>query len=84
MKACLITFHSITTLQRAAGLLKTVHIASMPQRTPRWMEQQGCGNALKVSCKDILLAVEVLQKNRIAYKKVYLYREDGSAEEMEL
>ena len=48
------------------------------------MEQQGCGNALKVSCKDILLAVEVLQKNRIAYKKVYLYREDGSAEEMEL
>ena len=59
-------------------------IGCVLQRAPRWMEEQGCGNGLRVDCADILEALALLRNNRIAYKRAYLRRGDGSMEEMEL
>jgi hypothetical protein len=46
------------------------------------MEEQGCGNGLRVNCEDIGECVLILQRNNIPYKRVYLRRENGKMEEM--
>lgn len=48
------------------------------------MEEQGCGNALRVNCPDVVLAVEILKKNRVPHRKAYHIRENGKAVELEL
>ena len=84
MKQCMITFRSVTPAQRGEGALKRAAIDCVLQRTPRWMEEQGCGYCLKLSCARIPAAVGILQENQIPYRKVYLYRKEGQLEEMHL
>ena len=84
MEYCFITLRSLTTAQRAEGMLKRRGISCVLQRAPRWMEEQGCGNGLRVDCMDISEALELLRSNRIPYKRAYLKHGDGSMEEMEL
>lgn len=84
MEYCFITLRSLTTAQRAEGILQKRGIRCVLQRAPRWMEEQGCGNGLRVDCDDISEALALLRSNRIPYKRAYLKRDDGSMEEMEL
>ena len=84
MKFCLITFRSVTPAQRGEGLLRKAGLECSIQRTPRWMEEQGCGYSLRLRCRDILGAVELLRGSRIPYRKAYISREDGKLEEMHL
>ncbi len=82
MKVCLITFRSITPAQRGEGLLRRAGFVCHIQRTPRWMEQQGCGYSLRLRQQDTAAALELLQSNEIPYRKVYLRRDNGTVEEM--
>jgi hypothetical protein len=83
MKYCIITFRSVTPAQRAEESLRRAGFACTLQRTPKWMEEQGCGYSLKVRCQDIQRGVAILKANGIAYRKVYWQRENGTVEEME-
>ncbi len=82
MKQCMITFRSVTPAQRGEGALKRAGIDCTLQRTPRWMEEQGCGYCLKLSCVRTQEAVSLLQDSQIPFRKVYLYRQGGKLEEM--
>ena len=84
MEYCFITLRSLTTAQKAESILRSKGIHCILQRSPRWMEEQGCGNGLRVDCDDITEAVLQLRSNRIAYKRAYYRREDGKMEEMTL
>ena len=84
MRYCFITLNSLTMAQRAEGVLRRNGIRCNLQRSPRWMEEQGCGNGLRVDCEDLYKAVNTLQNNRIPYKRSYLRQEDGRMEEMRL
>ena len=84
MKQCMITFRSVTPAQRGEGTLKRAGIPCTLQRTPRHMEEQGCGYCLKVSCARVPQAVSLLQEGQIPFRKVYLQRMDGILEEMHL
>lgn len=84
MMDCFITFHSVTFAQRGESELKRVGISCNVQRTPRWMEEQGCGYSLRVRCKDISMAVELLRHRQVPFRKVYLRGEDGTLEETAL
>ena len=84
MNHCLITFRSVTPAQRAEGLLRRSGITCDLRRTPRWMEEQGCGYALKLWTDDILPVVKLLRENRIQLRKVYVQQEDGEMEEVRL
>ena len=84
MRYCFITLNSLTAAQRAESVLRRNGIRCTVQRAPRWMEEQGCGNGLRVDCEDLYSAVNVLQGNRIVYKRAYLRQEDGAMEEMHL
>ena len=84
MNHCLITFRSITPAQRAEGLLRRSGINCAIRRTPRWMEEQGCGYSIRLPLEDAESAMSILQANRLAYRKVYVQQENGGVEELRL
>ena len=84
MDQCMITFRSVTPAQRGEGLLRRAGVSCTMGRTPRRMEQQGCGYSLHLRCADIPKAVEMLRKNQIPFRKVYLQRQSGDLEELSL
>ena len=84
MKDCYITFRSVTFAQRGERELKKAGFSCSLQRTPRWMEEQGCGYSIRLRCQDIMTAVELLRSKQIPYRKVYLHGENGQMEETAL
>ena len=84
MHDCMITFRSVMPAQRAEGLLQRAGIGCSVRRTPKWMERQGCGYSLQLSCGSLVSAVELMRQNGVAYRKLYRRRESGRLEEMEL
>ena len=84
MKQCMITFRSVTPAQRGEGLLRRAGLSCTLQRTPRWMEQQGCGYSLLLRHQDAPMAVEILKTGQVPYRKVYLKGENNTMEELEL
>lgn len=79
-----ITFRSVTFAQRGERALSAVGIRCSLRRTPRWMEEQGCGYALKLATRDIAPAVEVLRKNQVPLRRIYQQRAEGVMEEVEV
>lgn len=82
MKVFYITFRSVTYAQRGERILTRERIRCSLQRTPRWMESQGCGYALRVWEKEVETAVRLLQQNQVALRRVYVQRAGGELEEM--
>lgn len=84
MKDCFITFRSVTPAQRGEGILRRAGVECSLQRTPRWMEEQGCGYSLRVQVADWQRAGLLLKNAGVNYRKVYLKLENGSFEELSL
>ena len=84
MRKCIITFRSVTPAQRAEEVLRRAGLECTLQRTPKWMEEKGCGYSLQMNCQDIMAAVQLLRQAGISYRKVYNLRESGTPEEMRL
>lgn len=80
----LITFRSVTYAQRGERLLNRWGERCSLKRTPRWMEEQGCGYSLRLQTDNIERAVALLRGEQLPMRKVYLRREDGSLEEITL
>ena len=57
MKQYMITFRSITFAQRGERSLGKRGISCTVGRTPKWMEQQGCGYSLRIKTEDIIPVV---------------------------
>ena len=79
-----ITFRSVTYAQRGERVLRQAGITCQLQRTPRWMEERGCGYSLRLRCRDLQQALELLRRQGIAFQKVYQLTEDGGVEEWRL
>ena len=84
MGYCLITFKSVTPAQRGESVLRRIGIACSIQRTPKWMEEQGCGYSLRLRQADVAKGVAQLRSQNVAFRKVYLRRENGATEEITL
>ena len=82
MRFYYITFRSVTFAQRGEKALKNGGIRCTLQRTPRWMEEQGCGYCLRLWTEDVTPAVDRLREERVPMRKVYSQREDGKLEEL--
>ena len=81
MKFYYITFRSVTFAQRGEQVLNTAGIRCTLQRTPKWMETQGCGYSLRIWTADVTSGVELLRSEGIPLRKVYVQRENGTLEE---
>ena len=84
MKNCMITFRSVTPAQRGEGVLKRGSIPCVLQRTPRWMQEKGCGYSLRLECRQLQETVSLLRKNGIAFQKAYTLLDGGAVEEWNL
>ena len=82
MRTYYITFRSVTFAQRGEGLLSAAGLRCSIGRTPRWMEEQGCGYALKVRATEIEPATALLAERQIPIRRVYLQKNDGQLEEV--
>ena len=83
MQVCLITFRSVTPAQRGEKLLTEQGIRCVLGRTPRRMQEQGCGYSLQIPCADVPAALRWMRSQNIAYRKLYRRQENGTWEEME-
>ena len=84
MKFYYITVRSVTFAQRGDRVLTGQGIRCTVQRTPRWMEEQGCGYCLRVWTEDVGRAVRLLKEAGVPIRKVYVQRTDGQLEEWPL
>ena len=76
-----ITFRSVTVAQRGEKILNAAGIRCAVRRTPRWMEEQGCGYCIRLSGAEVPDALALLRKNQLSWRKVYYQGEDGVLEE---
>jgi len=84
MKSYYITFRSVTFAQRGEKLLNQQGFRCTLQRTPRWMEEQGCGYSLRLWTADVGSAVELLGGGGLPLGRVYIQTPGGELEEMTL
>lgn len=82
MRSDYITFRSVTVAQRAERLLKNSGIDCILQRTPRWMEERGCGYCLRVRPMDVPESLRRLKEGSIPFSKIYTRQPNGAVEEM--
>ena len=84
MRVFFITVRSVTFGQRAESILKKGGFSVSLQRTPRWMEEQGCGYCLRLRTDDIMIAVRLLRTAQVPFRRVYGQLPDGEVEEVRL
>ncbi len=84
MQAYFITFRSITAAQRGERALKEAGLSPSLQRTPRWMQERGCGYSLRIKADAGERAVAALNQRGIAFGKVYVGGSGGEFKEAAL
>ena len=84
MRSYYITFRSVTLAQRGERTMRRGGVDCVLQRTPRWMEERGCGYCLRLRPEDALRAVQLLRGDGIAFSKVFSTNDKGAAEELAL
>ena len=84
MRVFFITVRSVTFGQRAERVLKKGGIFCTLQRTPKWMEEQGCGYCLRLRTDDVMPAVWLLQSAQVPFRRVYAQQHSGDVEEVVL
>ena len=82
MKYCMITFRSVTPAQRAEEALRQGGISCQLMRTPRQIQEQGCGYCLRLSWAQWPAALQRLTGSGISYQKIYEVYPQGRWEEM--
>jgi len=81
MKFYYVTFRSVTYAQRGERVLGNAGLRCTLLRTPRWMEEQGCGYCLRIWTQDIHRAVSILRSHQLPLRKIYIQARDGQLEE---
>ena len=84
MKFYYITFRSVTYAQRGEQVLQKGGIRCTLLRTPKWMEERGCGYCLRLWTENVGPAVQLLRKAQVSLRKVYVQNKEGQLEEWNL
>ena len=80
----IVTFRSVTPAQRGERLLHQMNFSCSLQRTPRWMEAQGCGYSLRINGEQIQQAVQLFREKKVPFRKAYRVDDNGRTEELTL
>ncbi len=84
MRNCIITFRSVTPAQRAEEVLHRAGVECTLQRTPKWMEEKGCGYSVRLDRSDVMAAALLLRQAGVTFKKAYALGDSGMPEELRL
>ena len=74
-----ITFRSVTLAQRGDRVLREAGLHCTLARTPRWMEERGCGYCLRLR-NEWHAAAAALDQAGVEYRKIYRQTADGAEE----
>ena len=77
-----ITFRSVTLAQRGERVLRDNGMQCTLARTPRWMEERGCGYCLRLR-NEWRAAAAALDWAGVEYRKIY-HQNGDTAEEVKL
>ena len=75
-----ITFRSVTLAQRGERVLTGAGQQCTLARTPRWMEERGCGYCLRLRGSEWNAAMAALDRAGVEYRKVYRLTGDRGEE----
>ena len=70
MTSYCITFRSVTLAQRGERVLTGTGMKCTLARTPRWMEERGCGYCLRLR-EEWRSAAAALDRAGVEYRKIY-------------
>lgn len=84
MRSICVTFRSVTPAQRGERILRTAGVDCTLQRTPRWMEERGCGYCLRLQPQVAARAVQLLKAGGISFSKVLAFQDKDDVEELAL
>lgn len=84
MRWICITFRSVTLAQRGERILHRGGVDCTLQRTPKWMEERGCGYCLRLRPQDGPRGVQLLRSDGAAFSKVLSVNDAGGTEELTL
>ena len=76
------TFRSVTTAMRGSRILEAMGIRSLTVRTPKQLQQQGCGYSLRVRGDAAARARQALEQAEIQYSRIYRKDESGQWREV--
>ena len=82
MKTYLITFRSVTYAQRGEQALTRAGIRTRLRRTPRWMEERGCGYGVETVLGTLEDGLEVLRRQQIPWRRIWAQKPGGEMEEV--
>lgn len=82
MKSYFITFRSITYAQRGEQALNKGGIKCRLRRTPRWMEERGCGYGVEASLGNLEEGLRLLKRQGIPWRKTWAMGPEGGMEEL--
>ena len=82
MDVYFITFRSVTLAQRGERVLGEEGMRAALTRTPRWMEEKGCGYCLRLRCYDVGPWTEVLRRRGVPFRRAYIRQSDGEIREV--
>ena len=84
MNVYYVTFRSVTPAQRSENLLHRQGYRCSLQRTPRWMQENGCGYCIRLTTERIGEVKQQLDRAGLPYRKIYRQNWEGSTEEVTL
>ena len=82
MKSYFITFRSITYAQRAEQLLRRSGLKCQLRRTPRWMEDRGCGYGVEVTTGELAEVLRSLKNQQVPWRRTWILHPGGEVEEV--
>ena len=72
----------VTPAQRGENLLRKQGFRCILQRTPRWMQENGCGYCLRLTTDRIWEVKEQMDRAGLPYRKIYRQNWEGVTEEV--
>jgi len=73
---------SLTYAQRISRVLERAGIGSFIMRAPRIISSEGCRYCVKLSEKKLAKALQILKKEKIEVKQVYMQGQSGDYQEV--
>ena len=80
----LITFRSITFVQKGERALRSGGIACSLRKTPKMISARGCGYCLQLKASDGPEGLQLLQHAKVGYTGIYVLHGNGNVEEIKL
>ena len=82
MRVYYLSFRSVTFGQQAERLLRSAGFSCSLRRSPRWMEEQGCGYSLRVRAGQFSEARVLLTQFSAPFQRIYGKAPGGRWEEV--